>query len=268
MRRTLSRRSLAILEPVPFPLLAHQAPVLPLKARWPRAFNATALVVGSIAPDLENFSSGVARSGFGHTLRGQITFCLPVTLGVVLLVGHLRLGETLAARFGKCLTWLADAATDVTRPGGLRRAVVSALFGSFSHLALDALTHEAPTRVSHATYHVAHLMFSLHAVAQLVASVIGALVSLWILRRMYLQNTREPPPHRPGAIVVVAAALAGGAFGLHRARPAIGHPDWYFEAGRVYVWGYTLFLVVAAASAGILLAAVALALFDRTRQPS
>ena len=252
---------------MPFPLLAHQAPVLPLKARWPRAFNATALVVGSIAPDLENFSNATARAGFGHTLRAQITFCLPVTLGVVLLVGHLRLGEVLAARFGKPLAWLADAATDVARPGGLRRAVVSALCGSFSHLALDALTHEAPMRVSHATYHVAHLMFSLQAVAQLVVSVIGALVSLWILRRMYLQNTREPPPRRPGAIFVVAFALAGGVFGAHRARPAIAHPDWYFQAGRVYVWGYVLFLVVAAAAGGVLIAGATLAAFDRIRHP-
>ena len=251
---------------MPFPLLAHQAPVLPLKLRWPRAFNATALVVGSVAPDLENFSSALNRTGFGHTLRGQIMFCLPVTLGVVLLVGRLRLGETLAARFGKGLAWLADAATDVARPGGLRRAVVSALCGSLSHLALDALTHEAPMRVSHATYHVAHLRFSLQAVAQLVVSVIGALVSLCILRRMYLQNTHEPPPRRPGGLFVVAAALIGGVLGAHRARPAIAHPDWYFQAGRVYVWGYVLFLVVAAAAGGVLVAAAALALFDRARQ--
>lgn len=253
---------------MPFPLLAHQAPVLPLKARWPSAFNATALVVGSVAPDLENFSNATAHAGFAHTLRAQFIFCLPVTLAVVLLVGHLRLGEVLAARFGKRLAWLADAATDVTRPGGLRRAVVSALCGSLSHLALDALTHEAPSRVSHAAYHVAQLTFSLQTVAQLVVSVIGALVSLWILRRMYLQNTREPPPQRRGALFVIALAVAGGALGAHRARPAIDHPDWYFQAGRLYVWGYVLFLVVAAAAGGILVASAMLALFDRARQAS
>lgn len=253
---------------MPFPLLAHQAPVLPLKTRWPRAFNGAALVVGSIAPDLENFSTDTRHAGFGHTLRAELTFCLPLTLGVVLLVGYLGLGEVLAARFGKPLAWLADAATDVTRSGGLPRAIASALCGSLSHLGFDKLTHDVPTRVSHAVYHFAHLTFSLHAVVQLVASVIGALFSLWILRRMYLQNTREPPPHRKGALFVVALALAGAAFGAHHAAPAIAHPDWYFEAGRVYVWGYVLFLVVAAATGGVLVAGTILALFDRARRTS
>ena len=253
---------------MPFPLLAHQAPVLPLKARWPRAFNATALVVGSVAPDLQNFSSGPNAGGTiasGHTVVGQLTWCLPVTLGVVLLFGHLQLGEVLAARFGRRLAWLTDAATDVRHPGGLRRAVVSALLGSFSHLAFDALTHETTARGPHAHYHALGLTFSMHAVAQAVATVLGALVSLWLLRRMYLQNTREAPPRRPGASVLVLFGIAGAAFGFTRALPALRHPDWYFEAAPVYVAGYTLFVAVVGAAAAMLVGAALLALFGRLR---
>ncbi len=249
---------------MPFPLLAHQAPVLPLKAWRPAAFNATALVIGSMAPDLQNFWNDPHRSvEFGHTFAGQFTFCLPVTMAVVLLVGNLRLGEVLAARLGKRLAWLSDAATDVTQPGGVARAAASALCGSFSHLAFDALTHVMlPGWMPHTVFHVAHLRFTTHTLTQVGASIVGGVIALWVLRRLSLQSTQEPPARRGGGFLLVPFALAGGAVGVVRSLPALRHPDWYFEAGRVYVWGYTLFLVVAGAAAGVLVAATLLAWWD------
>ena len=249
---------------MPYPLLAHQAPVLPLKAWWPGYFNGTALVVGSLAPDLQNFwIRATGADEVGHTFVGQFTFCLPITLAVVLLVGNLDLGAVVAARFGKRFAWLAGAATAVARPGGFERATISALVGSFSHLAFDALTHEAipAGRLRH--FH--HIAFTMHSVAQAVASVLGALVTLAYLRKISVQNAREAPPRRPGAWLLVLGALAGAALGAKRSMPAIHHPDWYFEAGRVYVWGYAAFLVVAAMSAGAACGAAVLAVLDRRR---
>jgi hypothetical protein len=230
----------------------------------PNYFNGTALVLGSIAPDLQNFwNDGAAAIDFGHTFEGQFTFCLPLTVGVVAVIGYLRLGEVIASRYGRRFAWLSTAATDITRPSGLERAVMSAFAGSFSHIAFDALTHEAiPART---LYHVHHIAFSMHAIAQAVASVLGALIALACLRTMYMQNTHEPPPHRAGAWFLVLAALCGGAFGVRAALPALRHPDWYFEAGRVYVWGYTFFLVVAAAGATMLIAAAILRGVDTRR---
>jgi hypothetical protein len=255
---------------VPYPLLAHQAPVLPLKLWRPAAYNGTALVVGSLAPDLQNFfNTARGTADFGHTTAGQLLFCLPVTMAVVLLVGNLRLGEVLAARLGKRLAWLSDAATDVARPGGVRRAAISALIGSFSHLAFDAVTHETvPAHLPRHVFHVHGLTFSMHTVTQVGASVLGALVALWLLRRISLQNTREAPTRRGGGWLLVPFALAGAALGAERSLPAIRHPDWYFEAGRAYVWGYAVFLVLAAAAAGVLLAATLLAVLDRLRDQS
>jgi hypothetical protein len=230
----------------------------------PNYFNGTALVIGSIAPDLQNFwSTGAAAIDFGHTFEGQFTFCLPLTVGVVAVIGYLRLGEVIASRFGRRFAWLSTAATDITRPSGLERAVMSAFAGSFSHIAFDALTHEAIPARAH--YHVHDITFSMHSIAQAVASVVGALITLACLRTMYMQNTREPPPRRAGAWFLVLAALAGGAFGVRAALPALRHPDWYFEAGRVYVWGYTLFLTVAAAGATMLIAAAVLRGVDARR---
>lgn len=249
---------------VPLPLLAHQAPILPLKLWRPAAFNGTALVVGSIAPDLEYLvNRGPWAAGFGHTLASQFLFCLPVTMLVVLLVGHLHLGEVVAARFPR-LRWLGDAATDVTKDGGLFRASSSALCGSFSHLALDALTHELlPRWLPVHVFHVGHLKAATSTVVQLVVSGLGVLLTLWVLRRMSMQNTTEAPARRPGAAWLVLGAVLGMALGLQRAMPAIRHPDWYFDAGRLYVWGHTAFFVACGLVAGVLVGAVPLALWDR-----
>ena len=238
--------------------------MLPLKVWRPAAFNATALVVGSIAPDLQNFwNTPVGTVEFGHTLLGQLVFCLPMTMFVVLFVGNLRLGEVLAARLGRPLAWLADAAADVGRPWGVGRAAASALCGSFSHVGLDMLTHETlPRWMPRGRYHLGHLVFSTQSVTQAVASALGAAVALWALRRIYLQNPHKLPARRPGALWLVPFALAGGAFGLVRSLPAIQYPDRYFEAGRVYVWGYVGFLVIVGAAAGALAAATLLAWWD------
>lgn len=249
---------------MPLPLLAHQAPILPLKLWRPAAFNGTALVLGSIAPDLEYLLNRAPRaSGFGHTLASQFLFCLPVTLLVVLLVGHLRLGEVVAARFAR-LRWLGDAATDVTKDGGLFRAFASALCGSFSHLALDALTHEfLPRWLPVHVFHVGHLSAATPTVVQLVVSGLGVVVSVGVLRRMSMQSTTEAPARRPGTAWLVLCAALGVTLGVQQAMPAIRHPDWYFDAGRLYVWGHTAFFVACGLVAGVLLGAVPLAVWDR-----
>jgi len=249
---------------VPLPLLAHQAPVLPLKLWRPSAFNGTALVIGSLAPDLEYLANRGARAAaFGHTFGAQFYFCLPVTLLVVLLVGHLGLGEVVAARFAR-LRWLTSAATDVTKDGGLLRACASALCGSFSHLALDALTHDLlPRWLPVRTFHFAHISAVTSTVVQLVASVLGVVVSLWSLRRMSMQNANIAATRRPGAVVLVVFACLGMALGVRQALPALRHPDWYFDAGRLYVWGHTAFFVACGLVAGVLVGAVPLALWDR-----
>src|SRR5262245_66554750 len=59
--------------------LAHPAAVIPLKRYLPLS----ALVVGSLSPDLEYLVRLRAVSHLSHTLTGLFSFCLPV--GLVLL---------------------------------------------------------------------------------------------------------------------------------------------------------------------------------------
>jgi hypothetical protein len=66
---------------------------------------------------------------------------------------------------------------------------------------------------------------------------------------------------------VVALTLVGAAAGLAIALPAIKNPDLYFVVGRLYVWGHTAFLLVCGAGAGVLVAGLVLAAWDRWRRP-
>jgi len=254
---------------LPLPILAHQAPILPLKLRWPGAFNGTALVIGSVAPDFEYLTAMYPTTrftGFSHSVLGQLVFCLPVTMALVLLVGGLRLGDVLVARMGARYAWLASAATDVLSPGGLRRAGVSALLGSFSHIAFDALTHRAlPRWLPDRRVSLGHLSFTPATILQLVASLVGALVSLWLLRRISERDAVgvTMPVARPGRAPIVMLAVACALLAAFGTRGEIRNPDLYFDAGPLYVWGHVAFVAACGSGVGILVAGVLLAIKDR-----
>src|SRR5687768_15255767 len=127
---------------MPMTFLSHQAIVLPLKIMAPRVTSGTALVLGSIAPDVDYFIRGYPTSGAGHTWLGQITFCLPVTLALFWLVTRV-IAEPVAAHLppGGELR-LRDYALIRHQPGGARHwliVAISAIIGSSSHLALDEI---------------------------------------------------------------------------------------------------------------------------------
>jgi hypothetical protein len=229
---------------LPFPLLAHQAPVLPLKAWRPDWFSGTALVVGSIAPDLEYLASpkrGI--TGFGHSLEGQFLFCVPITLAVVLYMGRLRIGETLASRLGWPL--LAKAAIDTSGVEGVLKVVLSALTGSFSHIALDVMTHRLAPRWFHfiGVFRWHGQLLNATSIAQLGLSFVFGLVSLLLLRRMVKNAEPAPAPRSDGRALLMVAAIVGAMVGGWRARPAFKDPELYFYAAHVYVWGHAVFHV-------------------------
>ena len=127
---------------MPMTFLSHQAVVLPLKIAAPRVTSGTALVLGSMAPDVEYFVRGYATSTISHTALGQLTFCLPVTLALYWVVTRV-IAEPAAAhvpRGGELR--LSDYGLLRQQPGGLRHlpvVAVSALIGSSSHVALDRM---------------------------------------------------------------------------------------------------------------------------------
>ncbi|MGH1491133.1 MAG: DUF4184 family protein [Acidimicrobiales bacterium] len=125
--------------PVTFP--AHQGLILPVKLRWPRAIDGTALCIGAAAPDLA-YPLGPWLNAQSHTAIGLVVWSLPVTLVMATLVrwraadgvfanmpdlGLLRL------RSYRVLGW--------RRPTALVTAT-SAVVGSGSHILIDGFTHK------------------------------------------------------------------------------------------------------------------------------
>jgi Domain of unknown function (DUF4184) len=133
---------------MPITFLAHQAPVLPLKRRWP-ALDGVAMVVGSTVPDLARATQRATPRLFlgqplwwdGHTLTQQLGWSLPVGLVLTWVVRRL-----LAPRLGPYLPDLGDFhLRDVRLVARTRHRwwviAGSVLIGSVSHIVLDLFTH-------------------------------------------------------------------------------------------------------------------------------
>jgi len=128
---------------MPLTFLSHQAVVLPLKLRAPYAFSGTALVLGSMAPDMEYFLRTYPGTSVSHTWTGQLTFCLPITLALFWIVTRIiALPLALHLPDGGDLR-LSEYALLREQPAGLRhwaRVATSAVIGSVSHVVLDRVS--------------------------------------------------------------------------------------------------------------------------------
>ena len=120
--------------PLTFP--AHQAVVLPVKLRWPNRCDATALCIGSVAPDLGYSVIG----GTSHNVIGVVTFAIPFTVVACLL---LRWRAWAAFRFlpdGGPFRVHSYRVIQDRRPPWVH-TILGALFGAGSHALIDTFTH-------------------------------------------------------------------------------------------------------------------------------
>jgi hypothetical protein len=128
---------------MPLTFLSHQAVVLPLKIAAPARTSGTALVLGSMAPDVEYFIRTYPTTTISHNWVGLIVFCLPVTLASYWVVTRL-VAEPLALHLPDGGDFrLSEYALLREQPNTLRHWGVvagSGLVGSASHLVLDRLS--------------------------------------------------------------------------------------------------------------------------------
>jgi hypothetical protein len=115
------------------------APLLYSRGRI-RALDATALVLGSMAPDFEYFAHAQESGAFGHTLPGLVAWCLPVSLALALAWHHVVKWPLVLASPHGIARRVAPRAAGRWR---LRPVAfgVSALIGAASHDVWDAFTH-------------------------------------------------------------------------------------------------------------------------------
>lgn len=121
--------------------LAHPAAALPLRGSLGRLGSASALVIGSMTPDLAYFIPMGVSGRQSHSPAGVVWFCVPV--GVVVWLAYLTLfrafgiailpeaiSRRLRASAAESVSWRAVVA-----------AVVSVAVGACTHLAWDSFTH-------------------------------------------------------------------------------------------------------------------------------
>ena len=129
---------------MPFPFLAHQAAVLPLKLRWPR-LSGTGLVLGSMAPDFAYFLLGGGVTRDWHRPHGVLLFCLPVGFAMYLLVTRwlvapvARHMPVLGQFHLERLAYLEAQPRSVVHFAMVAACIVA---GGGTHLAWDLFTHD------------------------------------------------------------------------------------------------------------------------------
>lgn len=214
---------------VPVTLLAHQAPVLPLKRRWP-GLDGVALVVGSVVPDLAKATQHATPRWFlgqpmwwdGHSLTQQVGWSLPVGIVLTFLVRRV-----LAPTLGPYLPDLGPLhLTDLRHVSRNRHPwfVVAGcvLIGSLTHIILDGFTHADGWAVGFLPVLDVELDRALGrpvTVAFVLQVVSSAVLSLVAVREMYLIGVSRsictwsgvrptPKPDPPGVVWVRTWALA------------------------------------------------------------
>jgi Domain of unknown function (DUF4184) len=234
---------------MPFTFLSHQAPVLPLKMVRPDWFDGTALVMGSMAPDLALFAYGTGVNVDSHSIAAQFWLCLPLTLILTWTVkrlmaaplgAHLPDGGGFHLRdYGRLGAWRPPRTVS-----GWGILVASAVVGSLSHIIADAFTHDsgwavenlAPLRtpVFELPSNVGGHTLYVYSLLQGGLSLVGAAVTIWLLlvigrRRCIAAWHPVPNPLAPtpasrrlllgwtlvGAIAGLVAAIAVHTDGRH-----------------------------------------------------
>ncbi|MFW6868768.1 DUF4184 family protein [Nocardioides sp. CPCC 206347] len=211
--------------------LAHPAAVLPLRGL---GLPLSAMVIGSMAPDLPVFSQSWGIYEFTHSLVGLVTIDLAITL---LLLGFWD-------RWGRDA--LVDTAPSWVRnrmPGRVRigrtawlLAPLGAVLGSATHVLWDAFTHAGRWGVQAIPWlHETHAGMHGSQWAQFASGILGLLVVgaaiLAVVQGPVLPDT--PRPRRlPGVVLPAAFAIASlVSVGTFLARLGTGaHPAAFYAA--------------------------------------
>ncbi len=130
---------------MPFPL-AHPAAVLPLRRCCPRWLSFTALVIGSITPDVGYLFGEKYWGTLSHRFLGSIEFCLPAGIVLVALFYWLRtpVVRILPAPYQQALLPLCQRQRD-----SIWAIFISLLIGAWTHWLLDSFTHTSGWFVQH-----------------------------------------------------------------------------------------------------------------------
>lgn len=157
---------------------SHPAVVLPLAKKRPLVFSA--LIIGSMTPDVESFLHLSTDVSFAHSPVGIFLFCLPSGLLLFLLFHHLLKRPFLAIlpvrHQQRLLTFIQN--TNTIHPARQWAWVLLSIgIGAFTHIGWDAFTHEYGWVVQKLpVLHTSILHFKAYTVLQYGSTFAGALL--------------------------------------------------------------------------------------------
>jgi membrane-bound metal-dependent hydrolase YbcI (DUF457 family) len=139
----ISEKPITIEVRVPF-TVSHTVAAVPLRKFLGRFGVLSALVIGSIAPDLPNFFPVQVSRHTTHSLLGLFLFCIPVGFIFYIFFHKLLKGPLLSLLPSPVLCRLGrDTRRCSSLPAAsLGAVVVSLLCGAMSHIVWDAFTHK------------------------------------------------------------------------------------------------------------------------------
>jgi hypothetical protein len=171
--------------------LAHPAAVIPIHHCLPRWTVPSALVIGSIAPDLAYLVPSRIPRAESHSVAGLFWFCIPVGCALYVLF-HLVMKQPLLRLMPVGTARRLSGVAGSLRGGETHpwcAVVVSVLLGAATHLAWDAFTHGGMPVVRAVALFRAP-MFSIgsyrvftYSVLQHGSTVFGVVVLGWWVRR-------------------------------------------------------------------------------------
>lgn len=123
---------------------AHASIVLPLLRLKPQHVSATALVIGSVAPDFEYFLKMSVSSQYSHTILGILYFDIPLTVLLAFLF-HGIVKENLISNLPVFFQYRFQDLLNLNFKDYFKTyywvVIISAFIGSSSHILWDAFTH-------------------------------------------------------------------------------------------------------------------------------
>jgi Domain of unknown function (DUF4184) len=171
---------------------AHPAAVIPLQKVFGKKSSVlSALVIGSIAPDLPYFIPWLPDRDASHSLLGLFIFCLPAGLMCYFLyhsIFKIPLLQLLPQSFMLRLT-PAQCKPPVYSVAHLSVVILDIILGAFTHLVWDSFTHEDAPMVkvlpllSYHLFSVGAYKVYVYKILQHASTFLGlSLMAFWLLR--------------------------------------------------------------------------------------
>jgi len=165
--------------------LSHPAAILPFPRLFRDRLPLAALVAGSVSPDL-GYYFGITRylRENAHTVPRSFTFCVPVSLVLLLLLYLVRHGMAKLLPASLSAVYRELFARPLFAPRALPFTLLALLFGSWTHILWDSFTHYDGTFVAQLPVLRTKILpgLELYRIGQHLSTVLGALAIFLFLR--------------------------------------------------------------------------------------